>query len=109
MAGRSQEERGKERKEGRQEGRKSGRKHRAIHLNSKVIYLLNLGQQRNQAGLSRLGPHKAADGHLVLCQHGGVEGNEGLGATGHGPLVWVQESRAAQLVVLLQCGAGLEA
>ena len=85
------------------EGRREG-----FYLNPKVVYLFNLGQDCNQAGLGSLGPHKAANGHPVLGQHGGVEGNEGLGAARHGPFIWVQEGWAAQLMVMLQHGAGLE-
>ena len=79
------------------------------YLGPKLVLLLNLGQQCNQPGLRCLGPHKAADGHSVLGQHGLMEGNEGLGAAWHGPLIWVQEGGAAQLVILLQHGCGLEA
>ena len=101
-------------KEGRKEGRKEGTKEprgrcrKGFYLNPKVINLFNLGQQCNQAGLGCLGPHKAADGHPVLGQHGGMEGNEGLCAARHGPLIWVQEGGAAQLMVVLQHGAGLK-
>ena len=31
-----------------------------------------------------------------------MEGNEGLGAARHGPLIWIHKGGAAQLVVVLQ-------
>lgn len=65
------------------------------HLRSKLIHFLFLRQQRNQSRFSCLGPHKAADGHLLLLQHCRMESNEGLGAAGRGSLVWVQEGGTA--------------